>query len=1066
MHKLTHWVPPLIAFALLASAGAGCSAKIKASHYLKRGERDFDSGQYQLAEIDYENVLRNDPQNREAWDQLGIIYFNEGRAPEAMPILRQAEQLDPGNLDVHLKLAAVELEFGKLKDAYDEADIVLSRRPEDDRAPLLLANSVAADGFHALDLRLQKNQQAGDCAPLEVARGTVAFRQHDFKTAEACFKRAVALDPKFTDDYTALGTLYLSQKDLKQADQAFQTAVELAPPWSENGVRYAQFKIVTGHPDDGRLILQDIVGKTPGYLPAWMALAQLSAAENNYTNAQAVLENVLSRDPQNFDGLLLQGRLELLQGQPIQAIAGYKRMAMVYPQAPTISYALAQAYLANNQTNEADESLAEALKLKPDYTDALLLRAETQIVHGDPATAIVSLRQLIQRQPQIAQAWLLLAEAYRAQGTPNSAIETYHELEHSYPDSPQVPVLLGRLYFQQDQMANARAEFEKALKLQPDYLPAVEQLVDLDLAEKQYNSAFQRVQQLVVKNPNGALLQLLLGTTLAAQGETNQAESALSKAINLQPDSQAAYLLLAQLYNQAGQSQKALGQLQVALAKDPNDLAALLLRGIIYNSENNYDNARDAYQDLLAITPGNGMALNNLACIYADHLNQLDKAYPLARQAHELAPTDPYIADTLGWILYRRGEYTPALVLLRQSADKLSAMPEIQFHLGMACYMAGYETEAATALQQALQLTGDFPEKNDCRQHLAILNIDARHVRADTQAWLEKWTADHPDDLVALERLGAIYEFSGMRDKALTAYQAILNTNPQNVPALVSLARLYSSTDPQKAYQLAKSAYESNPNDSQTSQLLGHLAFVTGDYPWALTLLQLSVRAQPQNPEVLFDLGQAYYSMGKVPEARAAMQNALQTQVTFARADDAKRFLAMTGLTDVSVQAQAAEILKVSPDYVPALMIKAGMAEQNSDESTAQQTYEDILKLYPDFAPAQKNLAILYAKNSDNDSLAYPLAVKAREAFPRDPNVAKCLGIITCRQGDYPRAVSLLQESAHQLSRDPELLYYLGLAQYHLNNGAESKADLQRALNLDLAGKDAADARRLLAELR
>jgi tetratricopeptide (TPR) repeat protein len=1066
MYKLNHWIFPLIALALLASTGAGCTARVKTSHYLKRAEKYFDSGQYQLAQIEYENVLRNDPQNHEAWDRLGIIYFNEGRSPEAAPVLLQAKQLDPGNLDVRLKLAAIYLEFGKLKDAYDEADFVLSQRPRDQQAPLLLADSAATNQFSALNLRLQKIQQEGDRASLEIALGTLAFRQHDLKTAEAGFRQAVALDPKSCDAYIALGTLFLVQKDFKQAGHAFQTATDLAPPWSDIGVRYARFKIVTGDVDGGRRILQHIVGKTPGYLPAWLALAQLSVTENNYTNALALLDNVLNRDPQNFDALLLQGRLELLQGYTAQAIAGYKQMAQIYPQAPTICCALAQAYLANNQTNEADESLARALDLEPDYTDAILLRAEIQIAHGNSAAAIVSLRQLVQRQPQVAQAWLLLADAYRIQGTPGSAIETYRDLENSYPDSPQVPVLLGRLFFQQDQKANARTEFGKALKIQPDYLPAVEQLVDLDLAEKQYTAAFQQVQQLVVKNPNGALLQLLLGTTLAAEGETNQAESALSKAISLQPDSQAAYLLLAQLYNQTGQNQKALNELQVCLAKDPNDLAALLLRGIIYNSQNDYEDARDAYENVLAIAPANGIALNNLACIYADHLNQLEKAYPLARQARDLAPADPYIADTLGWILYRRGEYTPALVLLRQSADKLSPMPEIQFHLGMACYMAGYETDAATALRQALQLTGDFPEKDECRQRLAILNIDPRRPRANTQAWLEKWTADHPRDPVAPERLEAIYEFSGMQGKALATCQAMLNVNPQNVPALVSLARLYSSTDVQKAYQFAKSAYELNPDDPQTSHLLGNLAFATGDYPWALTLLQLSVRAQPQNPDVLFDLGQAYYSMGRIADARAAMQNALQTQVIFTRTDDAKRFLAMTAVAGASIQAQAAEILKVSPDYVPALIVKAGMAEQNADEPTAQHIYENVLKLYPDFAPAQKNLAILYAKNPDNDLLAYPLAVKAREAFPQDPDVAECLGMIICRQGDYARAAGLLQESAHQLSPDPELLYYLGLAQYRLNNNVESKANLQRALNLDLTGKDAADARHMLAELR
>ena len=49
------------------------------------------------------------------------------------------------------------------------------------------------------------------------------------------------------------------------------------------------------------------------------------------------------------------------------------------------------------------------------------------------------------------------------------------------------------------------------------------------------------------------------------------------------------------------------------------------------------------------------LALNNLAVLYSDDLGQLDKAYDLAKKAREVAPNDPHIADTLGWILYKEG---------------------------------------------------------------------------------------------------------------------------------------------------------------------------------------------------------------------------------------------------------------------------------------------------------------------------------------------------------------------------------------------------------------------------
>ena len=1071
MRKFAYLVPTLTVLMLVAIAGAGCTAKLKESYHLKRADRYFNSGQYDQAEIEYKNVLRNAPQNAQAWSRLGVIYFDQGRLLEAAQILGRAQQLATNNLEVRLKLGTIYLGAGKLKEARDEASFVLDKNPKDAQAPILLAEAAATNQIAETRLRLQKMSQTGETAPLEVALGALSFRQGDLKTAEADLKRAVKLDPKFSDAYAALGNWYVAQNDVKQADQAFKTAADLAPPRSGKTLQYAQFKILTGDSAAGKQLLEDIVKKTPDYLPAWIGLAQLAAAEKKYADGTTLLGNVLSRDPQNFGGLLLQGRLELQQGQTDQAIAGFERMAKMFPQVPAVYYQLALARLANNETDKAVGNLNQAVNLNPKFGDAILLLAEIQIRNGNVAPAIISLEQLTQQQPQIVSARLLLADAYRAQGRPDSAVQIYRELEKAYPQNPQVPLLLGTAFLQQKKNTEARMEFDHALELAPDYLPALEQAVNLDLMEKQYAAAQQRVQQQAGQNPKAAALQLLLAKVLVARGDTNQAESALLKAIELQPDSQLAYLMLAQLYTAANQNQKALADLQAALAKNPKDVAALMLMGITYSAEKDYKDARDAYEKLLAIAPNNGVAINNLACLYAEHLGQFDKAYQLARQARNLAPTDPSIADTLGWILYQKGQYSSALSLLRESADKLYAVPEAQFHLGMTYYMMGDEANARTAFQRALLPNEDFPQKNECNQCLAVLAIDAKTAGPDTRAWLEKRTANQPNDPVALARLAAIYQREGTMDKAIATYEAALQANPQNVMAMVNLARLYAPQDPQKAFNLAKAAYKLTPNDPLVTHTLGRLAFLTGDYEWSLNLLQLTAQVQPQNPEVLYDLGEAFYSVGRVPDARIAVQNALQTGAAFSRTNEAKRFLAMTDLADKPAQALAAQsqveaILKSVPDYVPALMVKAAIAEQKPDLATAGRTYEDVLNHYPDFAPAQKQLAILYAKDPNNDAKAYALAVKARKAFPDDPEVAKTLGIIVFRQGDYPRAANLLQESARQKNRDAELMYYLGMTQYHLKNRAESKTSLQRALDLNLSGTQAVEAKRILAELK
>ena len=76
--------------------------------------------------------------------------------------------------------------------------------------------------------------------------------------------------------------------------------------------------------------------------------------------------------------------------------------------------------------------------------------------------------------------------------------------------------------------------------------------------------------------------------------------------------------------------------------------------GEIYEKQKDPLKARDAYEKLLTKNPEFVPALNNLAYLYAEKLNDVDKAYKLARKASDLR-SDASIADTLGWVLYKKG---------------------------------------------------------------------------------------------------------------------------------------------------------------------------------------------------------------------------------------------------------------------------------------------------------------------------------------------------------------------------------------------------------------------------
>ncbi|MEM5787287.1 MAG: tetratricopeptide repeat protein, partial [Syntrophobacteraceae bacterium] len=164
-----------------------------------------------------------------------------------------------------------------------------------------------------------------------------------------------------------------------------------------------------------------------------------------------------------------------------------------------------------------------------------------------------------------------------------------------------------------------------------------------------------------------------------------------------------------------------LQKLEEAAKIDPDNVGALMLTGIMYEQNKDYPGARKAYESVLRINPAFAPAANNLAYIYSEYLNEPDKALRLARSARENAPEDANVADTLGWVLYKMGNYQWALDLLRESAAKMPNNAEVQFHLGMTHYQLGNSNEAKSALNRALELDAKLRRAEEAKKALAEL---------------------------------------------------------------------------------------------------------------------------------------------------------------------------------------------------------------------------------------------------------------------------------------------------------------------------------------------------------
>lgn len=1055
----------VILTAALAMGGAGCSAKAKKARHLERAGRHFSAQALDKAEIEYMNVLQLDGRDATAISRLAIIYFEQGRLGRMVPFLMKAREVQPDNLEVRTRLASAFVTGGHWSEARTEALFVLQRDPANPRAPLFLAE--ASTQPDEIEQARQHLRSLPATPAIGVALALLDLRQRKIPEAQAALERILASDPKSASAHLALGNLHWSMNRLPAAEAALAHAARLSPIRSVERLRLAHFLRHTGRSDQAKRVLQEVTTAAADFIPAWVLLAEIVAGEKKYDESLAAVGKALALDPMHPEAILLDARVRVARGEPEKAIADLERAAAIYPGFAPVHYQLGLAYVASGELSKAAASLGQTLTIAPQFASATMSLAELNIRMGNTTAAIASLKQLTQQHTTAQPAWMLLAQAYRAHRDSATALATYQHIDKTFPSQPQVSLQIGLVLLDLDRKADAAKAFANALRLDAAFLPAVDQLVNLDLEAKNYFAARQRAEECVNRNPKSADAHLIMARVFLTESDVKRAEATLLKTIQLNPDATVPYFLLARLYLGSDDRQKALANLEQAAIANPKGVEAFMMIGVVHEQQKNYTAARAAYEKLLIINPKFSAALNNLAHLYSEHFNELDKAYAMAQRARELLPNEPHVADTLGWILYKRKQFPWALSLLAESAERLPDSAEIHFHLGMTHYVLGEEAPARAALDRAVKLGSDFQGVEQARQALAVLDVDPATATAAKQAELEKAAAGQVDP-VALSRLGAIHERSGDHAKAATAYEAALKASPNNLPAALGLIRTcVHRNDRTRALELAKATRKLAPADPVVAHALGRLAFESGDHAWALSLLQDAVRARADDPETMYDFARAAYSVGQVAAAEGAVGQALAGGTAFSRAEEAKVLQEMIALAAnpkaaATALAKIEAVLKSDPAHGPALMAQVAALQSKGDARGAGEICEKMLVHYPQFTPAKRQLVLLRAEHPADDQKAVELATKAREAFPDDAQLAKAFGMIVLRQQNYTRAISLLQESSRRLTNDAELFYYLGLAQQHAKDAA-SVQSLQRALELGLRTELASEARRVLA---
>jgi cellulose synthase operon protein C len=263
--------------------------------------------------------------------------------------------------------------------------------------------------------------------------------------------------------------------------------------------------------------------------------------------------------------------------------------------------------------------------------------------------------------------------------------------------------ILGAAMRGQHEYYESIAAFQSAVAAAPSAAQPMISLVDAFLRTKQTDRAIAFLQSVLKANGDNAEAHVLLGSIQLANNAPDQAKKSFMAAIEKQPKDIIGYRALAELYVRQRNNDAALKVIRAGLKEQPENLILHLALAGILELNQDYEAAISEYDSMLTQQPGSLIVVNNLASMLSDHRTDkasLERAQSLAAALRN-SPV-PQFKDTLGWVDYRRGDFSAAVPLLE---DAVAALPDLQivhYHLGMAYVAVGQTTRASEEFKTAL----------------------------------------------------------------------------------------------------------------------------------------------------------------------------------------------------------------------------------------------------------------------------------------------------------------------------------------------------------------------------
>ncbi|MBL4747678.1 MAG: tetratricopeptide repeat protein [Magnetovibrio sp.] len=310
--------------------------------------------------------------------------------------------------------------------------------------------------------------------------------------------------------------------------------------------------------------------------------------------------------------------------------------------------------------------------------EALPSRAESEIIINQARARIAAgtrpLLDVNTAQKGAAEALYGISSVLLAQGSWDSALALTNMALYLRPVFPEAEMIMAAAMEQNKRIEEANVIYAKIPETSPlSWLARQHMAQNYDRLD-QTDKAIQSLRTMADKHPNRARPLISLADIL--RGHERFAEAIT-------------------VYNEA------LSRVATPQAKH---WGVFYARGICYEQTNQWPKAELDFLQALVLQPDHPMVLNYLGYSWIDQGLHLQKALSMIRKAVELRPRDGYIVDSLGWGLYRMGDYKAAVKSLERATILRPADPLINDHFGDVLWQVGRMREARFQWQRALAL--------------------------------------------------------------------------------------------------------------------------------------------------------------------------------------------------------------------------------------------------------------------------------------------------------------------------------------------------------------------------